>query len=135
VQPLEQALALAGPDGWVQVFLDEGGDVRTLLTVVLAQDEPSPYARRVLERFPAPAASARRTPAVPGGLPLAAPLSRREIEILELLAQGYANKEIAQKTVSLAAHGQVLFQPACYNKLGVDGRMQAVNRARELGLL
>jgi DNA-binding NarL/FixJ family response regulator len=61
-------------------------------------------------------------------------LSRRQAEILELLAQGHGNKEIrhrlgiAERTVR--AHLTDLFQ-----LLDAHSRMQAVIRARELGLI
>jgi DNA-binding NarL/FixJ family response regulator len=61
-------------------------------------------------------------------------LTTRQAEILDLLAQGHGNKEvryrlgIAERTVR--AHLTELFQ-----LLGVHGRMPAVIRARELGLI
>jgi LuxR family maltose regulon positive regulatory protein len=65
---------------------------------------------------------------------LAEPLSQRELEVLELINQGLANKEIATRmTVAPAtvkAHIRNL-----YGKLGVSRRTEALARARELGLL
>jgi ATP/maltotriose-dependent transcriptional regulator MalT len=61
-------------------------------------------------------------------------LSKRELEILGLLAQGLSNGEIAQKLfVSLSTvktHNQNLFQ-----KLGVQRRTQAIEKARSLQLI
>jgi LuxR family maltose regulon positive regulatory protein len=54
--------------------------------------------------------------------------------VLELLAQGLSNREIAERlfitvgTVKTHVHN-------IYGKLGVRGRTQAAARARELGLL
>lgn len=66
--------------------------------------------------------------------PLAEPLSEREQEVLELLARGYANQEIAEQlTVALGtvkAHVHNISE-----KLEVTGRARVVARARELGLL
>jgi DNA-binding NarL/FixJ family response regulator len=62
------------------------------------------------------------------------PLTLRQAQVLELLAEGHGNKEIryrlgiAERTVR--AHLTELFQ-----LLGVHGRMPAVIRARELGLI
>jgi predicted ATPase/DNA-binding CsgD family transcriptional regulator len=68
------------------------------------------------------------------GESLVEPLTRREREVLSLLAQGYSAPEIAQKltlaTSSVKSHIQHL-----YGKLGVNGKREAVARARELGLL
>ena len=61
-------------------------------------------------------------------------LTTRQAEVLALLAEGHANKEIryrlgiAERTVR--AHLTELFQA-----LGANSRMQAVIRARELGLI
>lgn len=65
---------------------------------------------------------------------LAEPLSEREQEVLRLLAVGLHNPEIARMlTVSentVKAHVKHI-----YRKLGVNDRVQATNRARELGLV
>jgi NarL family two-component system response regulator LiaR len=61
-------------------------------------------------------------------------LSKRELEILNLLAQGHSNQEIAAKLlVSLSTvktHNQNLFE-----KLDVKRRIQAVEKAKRLSLI
>ena len=61
-------------------------------------------------------------------------LSKRELEILNLLAQGYSNQEIATKLfVSLSTvktHIQNLFE-----KLDVKRRIQAIEKAKRLNLI
>ena len=61
-------------------------------------------------------------------------LSKRELEILSLLAQGHSNQEIAEKLfVSLSTvktHNQNLFE-----KLEVKRRTQAVEKAKRLNLI
>src|SRR6185503_20053021 len=61
-------------------------------------------------------------------------LSKRELEILSLLAQGHSNQEIAAKLfVSLSTvktHIQNLF-----GKLDVKRRTQAIEKAKRLGLI
>ena len=62
------------------------------------------------------------------------PLTQREMEILRLLAEGLSDREIAQKLV--LAQGTVKwYNKQLYSKLDVRSRSQAVERARELGLL
>src|ERR1051325_6320525 len=62
------------------------------------------------------------------------PLTRRESQMLALLAEGYSRPEIALKlTIGLTSvkfHVQNL-----YGKLGVNNKRQALGRAQELGLL
>jgi len=66
--------------------------------------------------------------------PLAEPLSTRESEILRLVANGLSNKEIADMLV--IAEGTVKNHlTSILGKLEARDRMQAVIKARELGLI
>ena len=66
--------------------------------------------------------------------PLLDPLSQRELEVLQLLAGGASNQEIALALV--VAPGTVkLHMSHILSKLGVKSRTQAILRARDLGLL
>jgi DNA-binding NarL/FixJ family response regulator len=66
--------------------------------------------------------------------PLAEPLSERELEVLRLIAEGASNKDIAARL--FLAEGTVKNHVTnILGKLAASGRLQAVNRARELGLL
>ncbi len=62
------------------------------------------------------------------------PLSERELEVLELIAEGLTNQEIATRLFltlnTVKAHTRNI-----YSKLGVNSRIQAVARARDLGIL
>jgi DNA-binding NarL/FixJ family response regulator len=61
-------------------------------------------------------------------------LTRRELEIVKLVAEGLRNREIAQRlfvtegTIKLHLHN-------VYEKLGVDGRMELLLRVQSLGLI
>jgi DNA-binding NarL/FixJ family response regulator len=69
-----------------------------------------------------------------GSAGLAEPLTERELEILRLVAAGASNKDIASQL--FLAEGTVKNHVTnILGKLGVSGRLAAVNRARELGLL
>jgi DNA-binding NarL/FixJ family response regulator len=75
-----------------------------------------------------------RLPAAPEEPPLPTDLTKRELEVLRLLAQGLAQKEIARRLVisskTVAAHIQHIL-----GKLGVHSRAQAVAQAYRRGLL
>lgn len=61
-------------------------------------------------------------------------LSKREIEVLELLAQGFSNQEIADKLfVSLNTTKTHISN--IYSKLNVKRRTQAIQKARDLALV
>jgi LuxR family maltose regulon positive regulatory protein len=62
------------------------------------------------------------------------PLSERELEVLQLIAEGLTNQEIANR-LYLSLHTIKVHAHNVYGKLGVHNRTQAVTRARTLGLL
>jgi DNA-binding NarL/FixJ family response regulator len=90
--------------------------------------QPS-VARKVLAQF-----ARMAPPARPPDSGLAEPLSDREREILQLLAQGLSNGEIAQR-LSLAEGTVKNYVTTILQKLGARDRTQAALRARELGLI
>jgi LuxR family maltose regulon positive regulatory protein len=73
-------------------------------------------------------------PLAPSAQPLVEPLSDRELEILQLIAQGLSNREISERlflaVITVKGHNRNIFR-----KLQVRRRTEAVACARELGLL
>src|SRR5215207_9524361 len=144
---LAEALALAWPEGYVRVFVDEGAPMATLLgriaargqrePVTVAGQVPPDYLARLLAAFP-PATARTSQPAgraVAGPLPgLVEPLSERELEVLGLLAVGRSNQQIAEELV-VALDTAKKHVSHILDKLGVANRTQAVARARQLELL
>jgi DNA-binding NarL/FixJ family response regulator len=63
-----------------------------------------------------------------------APLTPRESEALQFLAQGLSNKEIAQR-LKISEHTAKFHVNAILSKLGVQSRTEAVVRAARLGLI
>ena len=143
---LAEALALAGPEGYVRVFVDEGALMARLLgrlaaarrtgKVELPSAVPPDYLDRLAWAFQPPRARAdtRTTPQLAGVASLVEPLSDRELQVLQLLAAGRSNQQIADELVvvldTVKKHvGHIL------DKLGAANRTQAVARARALGLL
>lgn len=61
-------------------------------------------------------------------------ISKREMEILELMAQGFSNQEIAEKTF-LSIHTIKTHASNLFMKLDVKRRTQAISRAKELKLI
>jgi LuxR family maltose regulon positive regulatory protein len=62
------------------------------------------------------------------------PLSNRELDVLQLIAQGLSNQEIAQELV-LSLSTVKWHSSNIYGKLGVKNRTQAVAKARRLGIV
>jgi predicted ATPase len=78
----------------------------------------------------------RRSAVPPVGMtqPLIDPLTKRELEVLRLIAAGLSNREIAERLfIGLSTVKKHINR--MYSKLGVKRRTQAIIRARELNLL
>ena len=135
LQYLEQSLALAEPGGFVRTFVDEGPPMARLLYEALSRGIAPDYTRRLLAAFPV-TESAKAAPSnvLPPSDSLIEPLSERELEVLALLAEGLANREIASRLFlslnTVKAHSRNI-----YGKLEVHNRTEAAARARALGLL
>jgi NarL family two-component system response regulator YdfI len=62
------------------------------------------------------------------------PLTAREVEILQLLAYGLTNKQIAAKLV-ISAHTVKFHISMIYNKMGTSNRVETVNLGLKMGLI
>lgn len=69
-----------------------------------------------------------------GGDVLIEPLTAREKEVLQLMAQGLANKQIAF-SLGISEHTVKFHLSSLYAKLGISSRTEAVRRGIELGLI
>lgn len=73
---------------------------------------------------------------IPAGraTPLAEPLTPRELDVLEMLAEGLSNKMIAYR-LNISAHTAKFHVNAILAKLGAGTRTEAVTRGIRLGLI
>ncbi len=134
-QMLGEALALAEPGGYIRIFVDEGVPMARLLFEAHSRGISQDYVRRLLAEFATAElepADVSRTAAPGRNLP--EPLSRRELDVLPLIAEGLTNQEIATR-LYLSLHTVKAHARNIYAKLGVSSRTQAVARGRALGLL
>lgn len=154
LETLGGALELAEPGGFVRNFVDLGPPMASLLARLQCQHTAShsaiaPYLAQILAAFPAPeqdsprpegrasaetGPSRRASGASPPPTSPAEPLTKREAEILTLLATVLSPHEMAGEMfvsmVTIRTHIRNI-----YSKLDVHSRFEAVQRARELGLL
>jgi len=136
---LEEALALAEPEGFVRIFADEGPPLAPLLFEALQQGIAPKYVRLLLNAFPAVDPVQPPFPEIQSTLPnlqsaIVEPLSERELEVLQRIADGLTNREIAER-LFLALNTVKAHTRNIYGKLDVHNRTQAVARARALGVL
>jgi LuxR family maltose regulon positive regulatory protein len=132
---LERALSLAEPGGFVGIFVDEGPPMACLLYQALDRGIAPDYTRRLLAAFPVvePEKTAPSSTKVPKS-ELIEPLSEREIEVLQLIAEGLTNREIATR-LSLSVNTVKVHSRNIYGKLGAHNRTEAAARAQALGIL
>ena len=135
---LGDALYLAEPGGLIRTFIDEGAPMAKLLAALDASGASDTlslraYGQKLLAAFPtqAPIQPSAREASLHS---LIEPLSPREQEVLQLIAQGLSNHEISTR-LFLALDTVKGHNRRIYDKLHVQRRTEAVARARELGLL
>ena len=130
VETMQSALQLAEPAGYIRLFLDEGDQIVKYLNASSGQSSPvGDYARLLLAHYsekPSQPHLNRVDQAV-----YIEPLTPRELEILNWIADGLSNKEIGLKlSISL---GTVKRHTAnIYGKLNTNNRTHAVAVARKL---
>jgi LuxR family maltose regulon positive regulatory protein len=134
---LGDALAMSEPEGYVRTYADRGVPMAQLLSQAAARGMMPDYTAKLLAAFGTQAPQSAQKPRSgisPPPQPLVEPLSPRELEVLELIAQGLSNREICER-LFLALSTVKGHNRNIYGKLQVQSRTQAVARARELGLL
>jgi LuxR family transcriptional regulator, maltose regulon positive regulatory protein len=125
---LERTLSLAELEGYTRVFLDEGEPVRNLLRHAASKGIHTACVRRLFTA---------ENPAEPGinsEQTLIEPLSERELEILQLVASGKSNQQIAEQ-LFLAVGTVKRHLSNIFGKLNVQSRTECLARLRELDLL
>ena len=155
---LERALTLAEPEGYLQIFMDEGEPMRLLISNFRSRMEKQSssqshplyvYIDKLLAAFAPPVdkpitiinskselvepAPHREAAVRQAKTMLVEPLSERELEVLKLLRTELSGPEIAGQLVispnTFRTHTKNIF-----SKLGVNNRRAAVRRAEELDL-
>jgi LuxR family maltose regulon positive regulatory protein len=126
--PLERALTLAEPEGYVLTLVDEGRPMAVLLAAAAKRRIAPNYVRRLLTAFGDTEDTTTATQV------LIEPLSERELDVLRMLATDLAGPEIARQLIvslnTVRTHTKNI-----YVKLGVNNRRAAIRRAEELDLL
>jgi LuxR family maltose regulon positive regulatory protein len=134
VQVLGDALALAEPGCFIRIFVDEGSPMAQILSAAAAHGIMPDYIGKLLAAFEAEQQKSGDRSHLPPAQPLIEPLSQRELEVLQLIAQGLSNREVSARLFialnTVKGHNQKIF-----SKLQVQSRTEAVARARELDLL
>lgn len=129
---LQHAILLAEPEGYVQLFVQEGDKIHQRLDLLknkLSTLNISPtYVQKLVSSF------AKSSVQTPSTQPLDDPLSEREMDVLKLLATDLTGPEIADQLM-VSLNTMRTHTKNIYSKLGVHSRRTAVRQAEELRLL
>ncbi|MDX1436724.1 MAG: LuxR C-terminal-related transcriptional regulator, partial [Anaerolineales bacterium] len=135
---LSEALELAQPQGYVRMFIDEGEPMHRLLKGLQEAGGPPDARTKYVNRLLAALVADMVPPVGPaagGGVyGPDEPLSRRELEVLHLLATPLTSAEIA-KELYISPNTARFHIKNIYSKLGVHSRAEAVEHAKQLGLI
>lgn len=136
---LEETLELAYPGGWIWPFIESGAPMAGLLRQLKRQTDASqlakktgvfPYIDLILAAFPSPA-----SPDALGRQPdLTDALTERELQVLRLLSSTLSTEDIAAELV-VSINTVRMHTKNIYSKLDAHSRIEAVDRARDLGLI
>ena len=142
VNLLRHALLLAEPAGLVRTFIDEGEIIRVLLEGCLTDKSITAASKIFIEKIWAATSSAGVPSTITGNTTLnkanrranVEALSKRELEVLQLVSAGKTNTEIAEQL--FIAKATVKFHLSnIFSKLHVTNRTLAVATARNSGLI
>jgi LuxR family maltose regulon positive regulatory protein len=134
--PLQRALTLAEPQGYVRVFTRHGTPMASMLSRLVPGMPDRAYLRRLIAATAEHLASLNAAESARSSTTqrLVDPLSPRELEVLRLLSTELDGPELARHLVvslnTLRTHTKNI-----YAKLDVTNRRAAVRRAAELDLL
>jgi LuxR family maltose regulon positive regulatory protein len=139
---LREAIAHGAASRAIRSFIDEGSIIRTLLASTYEADldvmhPTDAFAAELLETFNALSKRKHSLYAVPNR---AAPeglygkLSVKEREILALVSTGMRNREVATK-LGMTEGSVKWYMQQVYDKVGTRRRLQAVERARQFGVI
>jgi LuxR family maltose regulon positive regulatory protein len=137
---LKVALKMAEPEGYSYLFVIQGKPLMGLLRQAIRKGIQKEYAQKILgimegEESRVSKMGLRGQEQKPAaGLEVPEALSKRELEVLRLLNTQLSVPEIANE-LSVAPSTVRTHIRVIYNKLGVHGRLEVIQRARELGLL
>jgi LuxR family transcriptional regulator, maltose regulon positive regulatory protein len=138
VQVMTGAIRLAAPEQFIRPFLSWGTDCAPILLLVsetqLLNAEAHSFLSKLLKSLAIPTTTARIPKSDMEDLSTSASISIREQEILQLLSEGYSNREMSKK-LSVSESTIKTHLVNIYFKLKVNSRMQAVSKAKLLKLI
>jgi LuxR family maltose regulon positive regulatory protein len=141
-QALVRALALAQPESYLRLFLDEGEPLAAILKILQPDIKEEPLANFARALIYAQAQRTRHENATSSGsmapirqqMGILEPLSEQEQRVLRLIGEGLTNPEIAQELI-VSLNTIKTHVKSIYRKLNLSSRKEARQAARYLNLV
>jgi LuxR family maltose regulon positive regulatory protein len=137
IDVLTQAVCLAAPQRWVQVFIDEGNELERLLRRAAALVDPDARSHRalLLDAFNLLSARPDSFSSVTDRSDQEREvLTAREMQVMRLIAAGLSNEQISAKLVITVGTAKAHVH-SILGKLGARSRTEAAALSRSRGLL
>jgi LuxR family maltose regulon positive regulatory protein len=135
------AVRQAAQEGFVRVIADEGPEVGQIVRRLHAMQELMPVNRsdpglmQYMDRLLGAFGALPKEPAAPADMPdMVEPLTRKEIQVLQLTADGYSNAAMAEKLAASDSTVRTHLR-SINSKLGAHSRAEAVVIGRRLGVI
>lgn len=138
LQVIKDAIRLAAPEQFIRPFLDSIAICPPLLSLASQAEnmtiEAHAFIKRLLSLSNTSGEHSHVAQSEIDALSASASISPREQEVLHLISAGYSNREMAGK-LSISESTVKTHVGNIYYKLNVNGRIQAITRAKELKLV
>jgi LuxR family maltose regulon positive regulatory protein len=138
---LQRTLDLAKPEGFVRIFTSKGPPMLRILQIAFSRGIETEYIKELIPAFgstgvfnefvKSPAFKARPELESTG---LIEPLSVRELQVLRLLQSVMTSEEISRE-LFVSVNTTRTHIRNIYGKLAVHGRIEAIQKAKDLGLI
>jgi LuxR family maltose regulon positive regulatory protein len=125
LRALARSMALAEPEDYKRIYLDEGSSMYYLLQEAERRGVFPQYCQQLMATYPE---------AFTPSFPLPEPLSERELEVLRLMSSGHSGPQIAEQ-LYLSINTVKTHVKNVYRKLGVNQRYEAIQKAKDVGLI
>ena len=135
---LDCALELGKPEGFIRVFTSKGPPMLRLLQIAACRSIHTEYINTLLPAFKM--TDMLQRPTIPKtlskgqGAALLEPLSERELQVLRLLDSSLTSVEIGRE-LYISQNTTRTHIRNIYSKLAVHGRIEAIQKAKEFGII
>ena len=130
---LAEALIMSEPEGVIRFFVDEAKLLKPLLEKALIMEITPGFTKKLLNIIEAEEQQRQHKGKEGTVFPIQELLSKREMEVLGFLVEGFSNRQIADRLIisqgTVKTHVHNILE-----KLNAQSRTQIVSRARELNL-